>query len=172
MGYERDDKHMIKLQTFVGKTQYEQLKFRSEVSKLPMSRLIAIAIDYELQKEKPFEWDMKIPGGEYLEFTYADEAGKIVNYMRTLGSKGMSLDLLLLLRADMGIKDKNTFMQGFRECLEKKVVEPYVTNDLKYKTDTIFYRVAGLSPLETKKVSKEVREYKAYLRLQKKYGKK
>jgi hypothetical protein len=85
---------------------------------IPISRLITIALENELNKEKPFTYDLTIPTDEFVEYAYIDEAGKIITFLMKY-KKGLSLQFLALNRNEMGIPDIQTFLYAFRECLVK-----------------------------------------------------
>lgn len=168
-----NDKRLKKVQSFISQYHYNKLLYWSQETKLPMSRLLSIALDKEIEKDVPFQFDMSLPRDEYVEYAYADEAGKILNFMRSQ-STGMGLDLLLLLRYDIGIPDKGVFLAAFRECFEKKMLEAYRPHAPKYapKPDENYfhYRIPGTSTKERKKVRKKASKYETYIKLKKEFG--
>lgn len=171
-----EDSKLLKLQTWVSKHVKGALFFRSVNSKVPISRLIAIALEHELEREKPFEYDVTLPSDEYVEFAYADEAGKIMNYLRG-DLQGMGLDMLCLCRHDIGIPDKNTFLLAFRELVKKDMLEAYkpkkkLLSYTEHPEDYVMYRLKGENAPERKKKRREATEFERFKRLERKYGKK
>jgi hypothetical protein len=90
---------------------------------LPMSRLVAVAVDNELDAPAPFTYNIDLPTNEYIELAYIDEAQKIIRYIQSKFPKGVGLDLLCLCRRDLGVPDKERFLFGFRELLRQGMVE-------------------------------------------------
>jgi hypothetical protein len=171
-----DESKMQKLQTWVSKHVKGALMFRSMNNKIPISRLIAIALEHELEREKPFEFDVTLPDEEYVEFAYADEAGRIMSYLRG-DIQGFGLDMLCLLRHDIGIPDKQTFLLAFRELVNKEMVEAYkpTRKPLAYTDHPegyVMYRLKGENVPERRKKRREANEFERFKRLEKKYGKK
>lgn len=161
---------MIRVQAFISQYHRDKLGYYCVDKSLPMSRLIAIAIDNELEKEKPFNFPLDLPTQEYIEYAYVDEASKILAYMQKQNT-GMTLDMLMILRHDIGIKDKETFLAAFRECLEKKMLEEYHQLKNNYAiddyVDTTYYRVVGTGPKDTKVLRGKTTKYDRYLKLKK-----
>jgi len=114
---------MTKIQAFVGKTQFEKLRYYAQTLNLPLSRLVSYAIENEIDKLKPFDLVVKLPKSiEYKPDTYAKEASKIVNFLR--GQEyGMTLDLLLVLKTDIGLKSYDDVINGLLECIHHKILE-------------------------------------------------
>lgn len=173
---EKDERRLIPVSSYVSKVHMDKLKKYSEDLQLPISRLIGMAIDDELfEKKYPFNWEFDLDDSEeYIEYAYADEAGRIVNFLKGLPN-GLSKDQLMIVRHDMNIPDKKTFMLAFRELLEKEQIESYVApKSVKYPTkwDTILYRVVSNSPKLNAKTRKEIKEYATLQRLKKKFGEK
>ncbi len=164
-----------KVSGYITDKHYQEMLRLSQEKKLPMSRLVAVAIDNEFQTDKPFEWPMyPVIEGEYVEFAYAHEAGLILNFLKTQ-MNGMGIDLLLLLREDIGITDKEVFLAAFRECLEKGLLESYVPKAGKYAPAPAegyyHYRIPGTGPKENKKLRNKVTKYEKYLKLKKEFEK-
>lgn len=171
-----DEGKMRKLQTWVSKHASGAVMFKSMSTGVPVSRLVAIALEHELEREKPFEYDVTLPADEYVEFAYADDAGKILNYLRG-DSQGFGLDMLCLLRHDIGIPDKTTFLLAFRELLSKDLLEVYKPKKkpmsyTEHPEDYVMYRLKGEAAPERKKKRREATEFARFKRLERKYGKK
>lgn len=176
---ENADKKMSSVTGFFGQDIKKKLEFYSKKYKLPMSRLIAIAVDNELaalsleDEYMPFYWDMKLPAFDsFPDLQYADEAGRLVKYMKR-DSRGMSLDLLLVLRHDIGIPDRDRLKFGLVEALRKNLIEVFENPaSVKYENVRELYRLKQNNPITKKKRVKKETEKELFLKLQKKYGKK
>ena len=56
MAYAKEkDKKMLSVQAYIGRKHFEQLLVLSRILKLPVSRLVCIAVDNEFQKGEPFK---------------------------------------------------------------------------------------------------------------------
>lgn len=170
----KDERRLIPVASYVGKVHMEKLKEYSESLHLSISRLIGMAIDDQLfEKKYPFNWEFDLDESEeYIEYAFADEAGRIFSFLKGLPN-GLSKDQLMIVRHDMNIKDKKTFMLAFRELLEKKMIEPYIASkSVKYPTkwDTILYRVVGTSPSANRKQRNKNDDYALLQKLKKKFG--
>lgn len=168
-----EDSQMIRVVSYVSKHIHFKLKAMAIERETSMVRLVSIAVDNEMQREKPFYFNYTIPTEQYIEFAYANEAGKILNYMNTFRN-GVGLDVLLLLRYDMDIHDKETFLLAFRELIEKKMVDTYKPANkthMVYADDYYHYRVAGTSHIGKRKARKKASKYARYVRLKKEFEK-
>ena len=139
----REDDPFVSVTAYIPKSLSLRLSMLSKEIGLPMSRLIGFAIDNELDTEKPFNYDCSLPTDDYVEYQYAGEAGKIINFLNLIPS-GASIDMLMLCRRDIGIPDKFTFLRAMRELIEKDMViagAPSVLSKFNYyKTDHVVYR--------------------------------
>lgn len=138
----------------VSSTLFDRLEAQAERFKMPVTRLVAIAVENELAKDKPFEdFVVKIPeSGTYDEFTFSDEAGKIVNWFRMFGAS-VTLDQLYIFRHDMHIPDGHTFLAGVRECLDRGMIETFIPKRSRLN-DTHFKKNANYMKLRLKKEHK------------------
>lgn len=171
MGTVMSDELLSKVAGYVSHARRDQLEKIVQEKKVPLSRLIAIAIERELESEKPFEFDVSLPDDEFVDFAFADEAGKILDYMGKIA--GLSLDLMVLARHDMGVPDRQTFMYAVRECIAKELLVPFKPRQPRFVKfqyeDVIHYRIKGAEKPEKKKIRKEASEYQKFKRLEKKY---
>lgn len=156
----------------VSKTVGDKLVEIRAREKITISNLISIALEHELERENPFEYEREVPDDEFVPMAYIEEAGKILNYMKKVS--GMSLDMMCLFRHDMGVPDKKVFLLAFRECVIMKQLEPYkpkVSPHATFKYDETYeqYRVKGAGTLAGKKVRKKASEYEIFQRLKKRY---
>lgn len=102
------------------------LKELSEKNKLPMSRMIAIAVDNELDCAPPFNYECKMPD-EYREYMYAAESGKLMEFLAKF-PVGIGVDTIMLCRRDIGISDRSVIMAALKELIEKDIAELYEPN--------------------------------------------
>lgn len=156
----------------ISKTRREELERYIHKHKLPLSSLVAIAIEHELERDRPFSYDTSQPPGEYKAGLYLEEAIKIAAYLTQ--TSGMSLTMLTLNRHDIGIPDREKFMFGFIECLLSGKIESYnpkqsLLSKFKYDDDYMFYRIAGSGRKAAKKVSRQARDYEKYQQLKRKF---
>lgn len=140
------------------------------------SMMIAVAIDNEMAKEKPFELDLTLPDDDldWRSNPYADEAGKIFNFLKS--KEGVSLDMLYFLRHDIGIPTKHELLQGVRVLLSEDMIETYIpvlrSHEGKNLKKTIYYyRVKETESKRQKKIRemREAREYEKFQKLKKKF---
>jgi hypothetical protein len=140
-------------------------------SKIPITRLIAYAIDQELSKEKPFEgFKYTLPVGETVEYAYAEEASKILAYMKD--TKGLGIDQIISLRHDIGVPDVESLLFGLRECVEKEFLEEFLpavkpNQKTDYPKDYRLYRLTGSNPEAMRKVRRKEKHIKIYEKIKK-----
>jgi hypothetical protein len=139
----------VRVDAYIPKSIYLILRQQSRLKGLPISRLINVAVDNELDAPEPFFYQTELPdpAPAYHEYQYAEEAQSILEYLSKI-PKGTGLDLLMLARRDMGITDKEKFLLGFRELKMKNLVEaiePIGTRFNYYEPDYRYYR-AMLGP--------------------------
>ncbi len=169
MSYEKQFSNM---KTIVSNTRKNQIEEIAKSLGLPVSRLIAIAIEHEFEREKPFEYDMRLPKEEMIEMSYPDEGYRIIEYMKKFS--GISQDLMVILRHDMGISDRATFLLALRDCIDKKFLVEYTPkynakSPFKPRLNAKFWRVPGTEKAAAKKIRKRASEYDRFKRLEKKY---
>lgn len=132
---------------FTDKKVMEQLKKLSIEKNVPVSRLIAIALDNEMESPNPFNYPVELPTSEYIPYGYVDEAGKILTFLMSLPA-GTGLDSLMLCRREIGINDKETFMLAVRELLEKDLAEMYTSmrSGFGYAAGRVMIRYKNVDP--------------------------
>ena len=164
--------HLTRTSTYLPKYHEMKLRKYSKSRQISIARLIAFAIDRELQMERPFEFNCELHNEEYIEYAYAEEASRILNFMKTL-KIGAGLDILVLLRFGMKIPDKDIFLAAFTECLDKDMVEGFVPtakgNRPAHPIGYLYYRVKGMSPKDKKAKKKRGSEFETYNRLKGKF---
>lgn len=125
---------LVNLSIHIPRGTAEILKKLSEERDLPISKLVCYAVDNELDCEPTFNFETPLPKGDYREFEYAEEAAKILKYlMQHFQRPGTGLDMLMLCRRDFGIESKERLLLGFRELLEKKMIEEFYPHNVKFR---------------------------------------
>lgn len=99
----------------------EILKKIAEQKGVPMSRLIAYAIDNELDAAEPFDYTCPRPTVQFVEYAYRDEAHKLYNFLCKF-PEGASIDFINLSRRQIGIPNRQVVMLALRELLKTKLV--------------------------------------------------
>ncbi len=147
------------VRVFMSRTDRAKLKEYSELTGLPMSRLMAIAFDNELDQPVPFNYPCILPLTQYIEGAYTDEAGKLLRFLGATFPDGTGRDMLMLCRREIGIDNRETFMLAYRELLEMGLIEE-VSPPLKTRGDwPAGYKFAVVKG-ESEKQKSEVRDKK------------
>lgn len=113
----------VQQQVYLPKSTARLLKEHSRRLGLPLSRLICIAIDNELDCERPFNYPSPDVDGEaYVEYMYAHEAGRLMEFLATIPT-GTGEDMLLIARRDFGLEDRRLVMLAIRELIMTGMAE-------------------------------------------------
>jgi hypothetical protein len=107
---------------------YEKLMSISEDRDAAMSRLIAYAIDNELDCEVPFNYEVTLPTHPRLEGAYPKQSNLIMDFLKQY-PKGQPLDSLLLLRRDIGVESKDIFFDCLRELKSNDFIKFFKNNN-------------------------------------------
>lgn len=161
-----EDKHLVTMGVALSEWHRTKIKEYALKNNLSVSRVIAFAVDNELQKDNPFEFNTELPTQEYTEYTFADEAGKILNFIKTLRNGSAGLDILLLLRYTIGVPDKDIFLAAFKDCLDRGMIESFMPAKIRYE-NYLYYRLAGQPTTRSRRMREK--SYKEYQRLKKKF---
>ncbi len=169
---ERKEKKLVGNSCVIGEVTHEKLMKVMHEKKLSFSILLAIALDHEFERDEPFSYDVGFPEEDYEEYTFVEQAGKILNYLRVSG--GMALEMLVTLRAEIGVPDKEEFLLGFREAWEKGLIEPYTpksfpNSKLQYDENSKFFRVKGIDRKTNDKTRKKATKFDMYQKLKKQF---
>lgn len=138
---------------------------------IPVSRLIAIAIDNELDTPYPFNFPCEAPKDKYHEYMYLKEANKIAEFVAQF-PQGIGIDTIMLCRRALQIPDRDTVMCAIRELIQKEMAEEFkpigkvmnksynrirIVDDVReqIKKNHSFKRVEGDSMLGLKRISDE-----------------
>lgn len=90
-----------------------------------MSRLIAIAIDNELDSPAPFTYLCEESKAPYMEYAYVDEAGRLLRYMQAEFPAGATIQTIMLCRRAFGILSRVDVMLAYRELLKTGMIEKF-----------------------------------------------
>ncbi len=120
--FEREHNPFDQIAVFLPKQLARIVRETSERMGLPMSRLIGYAVDNELLAVQPFAFPCPLPMNTYVEHAYMEEAQRIYNYLLKFPN-GLGRDQLVLCRHDLGIPNKETFLQGLRELFEREMIQ-------------------------------------------------
>lgn len=127
-----DDDSFFQLSTFMPKNLAKLLQRVSDEKRIPLSRLIAFAVDNEAtETADPFRYDVELPKTPFVEYAYADEAGRLLQLIKRF-SRGIGRDSLMLLRHEAEIEKRETFLYAYRELLEMKQIEEYRPRNTKF----------------------------------------
>lgn len=164
------NRSMVKVTMWVSKTHGLRIRNAAEKQMMPMSRIVGLAFDAEMERNPALKYELELPSvDEYIEYAFAAEAGKVLDYIKKLPKAGLSIDLLYILRHDIGISDKEILFGAFTELIQKgfvKETEPPNVGSYTYPEDYKYYAIP-----KNAKQTKEDREYQKYLKLQKKFEK-
>jgi hypothetical protein len=129
----KKEEPLVRLNSHVAKVTGDILLDLSVEMDLPISKLIAYALDNEMDCAEPFKYDVTIPDVPYREFEYADEASKLLKYLMKNFASGTGLDMLVLCRRDIGVPDKARLLLGYRELLKREMVEEFYPQHTKFR---------------------------------------
>lgn len=126
------------VKVFLPKSVMEKIRKKAEETNIKMSRLIALAIDNELDAIIPFTYHCPMPTAPYIECAFQMEAGRVLKYLKDNFDNGTGVESLVICRRDMGIESRETVMFAIRELLEVKMIEVFKPKGL---TDKIYPKV-------------------------------
>jgi len=120
-----------------------KLKEISKRTGIPVSHLVMIAVDNELDAPAPFAYPCELPSSVYIEGAYMDEAQRIATFL-TKFKKGIDRKTMMYFRRDVGIDNRETLMLAIRELMEVGVlieVPPPVGHRFRYSEGHKFLRL-------------------------------
>jgi hypothetical protein len=140
------------IKAFIPKQTHSIIRQQAEELGLPMSRLVAIAIDNELDCKTPFNYNVQVPTTPYKAYNFAAEAGRILEFLKCF-PKGTNRMTLILCRRDMNIPDRDTFLEALRELLHADIVEEFTSNGrlTKYDRENVKIRIRRLDMSKMRK---------------------
>jgi hypothetical protein len=145
-----EDESFQSITVYLPKSVYCILKAKSDQTNLPLSRLVAYAVDNELACGEPFRYDTALLDKPYVQDAYSEEANKIYKFLEKTekSAVGIGRDLLMLARRDIGIMNKDEFLLALRELYECDVIEEVKPSNKTFKKYDEMYRL-----IKTKKVN-------------------
>lgn len=138
---------------FLPKGTAEILRSKSAETGLPMSKLISIAIDNELDSPAPFNYPCLLPSSIFIPGAFVEECARIVQYLMRFPS-GCGREQLMLSRRDFGVPNRDTLMYAYRELLEMgiiKEVAPPPRTKFKYPEGYKYTRLANTQKVKALK---------------------
>lgn len=117
-----------------------------------MSRLIAIAVDNELDTAAPFNYECELPKAPFVPYAYSTEASKMAHYIGAYFPTGATLESIMLCRRQFGIIDRLTVMLAFRELMENQILEEFEKENRITGITQIRYRLAPQDTIKLKPV--------------------
>ena len=118
-----DNQICVLISASVGKEMRAQLQDLNFNWRVPVSRLIYIALEKELESETPFTYVVEIPE-KVNEALYISECRKLIDFLER-APKGLDLELIVLMRRDIGILDKDKILAAMRVLLDAELVEEF-----------------------------------------------
>jgi len=139
----------------IGKRTFQTLEDFKVSHRIPVARQIAIALDNELDSQKPFNYPApdisQIP---FVEGEYFSESVKIYQYIADHWKHGIGIDLLLLCRLDFNIPDKTQVMLGLRELIHNEQVVEAISKKPWDPPNYAFIKLTDDAKLREKKNNK------------------
>lgn len=108
---------------YLPKATAEILRAKRLGTSIPVSRLVAIALDNELDSTIPFNYPCELPE-RVTEYLYAAEAGRLLAFL-TRAPTGVARDTIMLCRRDIGVMDRDALMGAMKELLDKNLIEEF-----------------------------------------------
>lgn len=128
--YRRENDLFEKVAPYIPRNTHAILRALSLERGLPVSRLIAIAIDNELDQEIPFSYPVDLPD-TYTEYLYAKECAALLTALQKAPA-GVGRDMLVLARRDLGIADRDVLLTCLRELYDKGLAEEILPLNPKF----------------------------------------
>ena len=159
-----------KITTIVSNYHNEKVRDFVKLRKISLSRMIAGIIDNELSKENPFDFDCRLPDVNTYDINaYSDQGGKIISFLDT-SDKGYGLDVLTMLRYDIGVPDKLEFLAGFAGALSIGLIivdDSHRPPSQDFGHDYKYYKSKTVSGADLKQQRQRIKDIKQLEKLQK-----
>lgn len=140
---QKKDNTSMALRNIAAKTSvvnYAKLNALSKQMRIPMSSLVARAIDNELACERPFYRETRI----LKEYERGENTKESISlYQFIVKHPGLSKELLLIAREDIGIKDEQDVLIAIEHLLDNGQIEKVKPARPKYDNfppDYVVYR--------------------------------
>ena len=142
-----DNQMLVKEQIYISPTTRAILKSKSSELGIPLSRLVAIAIDNELDSKSPFNYPCQLPESPYIEDAFLNESHEIYKWLDKF-KHGIGRDTLMLCRRDIGILSRSDLLHGLRELIQQNLIEEYrpLATKFNHAPDYKYFRTMPNSP--------------------------
>jgi len=161
-----DSKLTTKFSVTLGMYHSKKIEEYAKKLKLPLTRIIAMAIDNEFSKAHPFKGIDFTLYKDIQEDTYSEQAQKIVNYMSMIKS-AVTIDFLYSMRHDIGLQHLEDVVGGFSELMRAGLLTEHLPSYIKpIKGGNKYYKL-----YDGKDEEREAKEYRKYIKLKKKFSK-
>ena len=144
-----EDESFSKFPVRIPNSTYAMLKALKTARGESISRMVALLIDKELDKDinECFTYPCELPSNDFIEYAYTEEAAKVARFLASF-KIGTSIETIVLCRREIGVPDRDDLLAGLRELLERNMVNtvqpsPALRSRLGYKDDKVFYKVVG-----------------------------
>jgi len=167
----RRNRSLVKLEkitVWLSSYYYELIADKAEENEIPVMRQFQALVDNAVNILGDDAFTVDTSFNEVIEeFQYADEAGKILNYIKQIKNP-IGLDTLLYTRHDIGIEDREDFLGGFTELMNSKLIKPipkvYKEGQRVYKGYRVYVPVEDESKSKIFDKDKEIRKLKDKLK--------
>ena len=114
---------------------FEQMREKLKDTDFTLSMLIAFALDKELDAAEPFRYvvDVEHPDIPYEPFQFIEQGEKVIAWLRGLPEKGVSLELIVLFRREIGIPEKIIMELTLRELIKQDLLIRMNEKSSRYK---------------------------------------
>lgn len=135
---------------------YNKTKDYKTIVKQPMSTVVSIALDNEIDCDNPFHYDCSPTTYEeepYIEFKYAQEAKQLLDFLIKF-PKGCAPELLMMCRREYGLEHRVDVRRALRELYETGQIELCAPTGYRKKlcdSSYRFWRVVGAERVPEKK---------------------
>ena len=141
-----DDSMIIK--AYVPPMLHARLRDQSRLLGLPMSRLVAIALDNEFDQAEPFNYNTELPDNAD-DYAYVTESDKMLTYICRYPN-GIGRDHLCLARYEFGVNDRSVVLAALKSLLDTGMVEEVEPTRTKFKFWISTYRLIRAKDIHRK----------------------
>lgn len=110
--------------SYMPRSSYTIVRDASEDLRIPVSRLIALALDNELDSLSPFSYPCPVPEAVPGAHRYAEEAGRLLAFIKKFPN-GVDLPGLVLCRRELDIPDRHILLAAYAELMADKLIEEF-----------------------------------------------
>jgi len=166
----KEQNMLMRITTSVSRYHYVKLYEESRKRDMTLSRFVGAILDRAVEFGIYDVADMRIPRvSDEVAIEYAEEGGKFLDFLKK-SPFGFSKELLIHLRHDIGIEDREILLKVLAYCLKSGVVVEYKPVHKKgYVPGHIQYKLKETKSAEFRR--RKTSEYERYLKLRKIYEK-